>query len=144
VSGGGTVSYSCMSPLVAGTGNVTNEPSFAPGFRLSAGSPCIDRGTNLAWMVGAADLDGNDRLINGTADMGAYEVGFYIGIRYSAVDVTWNSASGVTYQVQFCTNLSSPAWTNVGSSVTASGTSCYVYDWIRDDGRKYYRVQQLP
>ena len=146
---GGTVSYSCMSPLVVGTGNTTNAPLFvnasAGNYRLSVGSPCIDKGTNVAWMLGATDLDGNARIVNGTVDMGAYETGFSIGIRFSAIDVTWNSAPGITYQVQSSTNLLSPAsWTNVGTSVTATGTSAYVYDWIRDYNGKFYRILQLP
>ncbi|NCC69659.1 MAG: PKD domain-containing protein, partial [Clostridia bacterium] len=42
-------------------------------FRLLPGSPCIDTGTNQAWMATATDLDGNDRILNTTVDIGAYE-----------------------------------------------------------------------
>jgi hypothetical protein len=143
VYGGGTLSY-CCTPLVAGVGNTTNDPTFVSGFRIGVGSPCLNAGTNLAWMLGATDLDGSPRIVNGTVDMGAYEAGFTIGLRYSAVDVTWNSVSGVVYQVQSSTNiLNSGCWTNVGSSVTATTSSCYAPDWIRNYNGKCYRVLEL-
>ena len=62
----------CISadPLFGGV--VTNN------FRLNAGSPCIDKGTNQPWMVTGTDLDGNPRLSGASTasrfvDMGAYE-----------------------------------------------------------------------
>jgi len=134
------VTYSCVQSGFSGIGNITTSPSFVTGYRLSTVSPCINKGTNMAWMVGKSDLDGTLRISNGTTDMGAYEYGFTIGLRFSAVDITWNSASGITYQVQSCTNLITPNWTNVGSSITATGSSNYVTDWIRDYNGKYYRV----
>jgi predicted outer membrane repeat protein len=76
--------------LVAGTGNITQPPQFldqAGGdYRLAAGSPCINTGTNRAWMAGALDLDGNPRVdgVYRTVDMGAYEyvyAGTYLLIR---------------------------------------------------------------
>jgi len=63
-------------------GNITSDPqfvNFALGdFRLAVGSPCINTGTNLTWMAGASDLDGNPRLDRRyrRADMGCYETVF--------------------------------------------------------------------
>ena len=73
---------SCTEPAVPagmdGGGNVAADPAFAalvPGiFRLGYGSPCIDTGSNMAWMAGAKDVLGNPRIARGTVDMGAYEV----------------------------------------------------------------------
>ncbi|HOW96687.1 MAG TPA: choice-of-anchor Q domain-containing protein [Kiritimatiellia bacterium] len=72
-----TVDFSCAAPAPAGTGNTADAPDFmdpASGdYRLRPGSPCVDTGTNLAWMAGAADLDGNPRVAGAGPDMGALE-----------------------------------------------------------------------
>ncbi len=72
--------YCCMPVLaVAGQNNITNAPLFvdaaAGNFRLQPLSPCINAGTNEAWMAGATDLDGRPRIdrLTGLADMGCYE-----------------------------------------------------------------------
>ena len=81
--GSGAVFDSCDSgPRLSGTGNLAVDPVFlnaAKGnWRLRAGSPCIDTGTNLTASV-TNDLDGLARPIDGDAvpgachDMGAYE-----------------------------------------------------------------------
>lgn len=59
--------------------NITLQPAFeAPeqgDFRLMATSPCVNVGTNFAWMATAVDLDGKPRLdrIHAKVDMGCYE-----------------------------------------------------------------------
>jgi hypothetical protein len=57
--------------------NITNDPVFdsvnASDYRLLEGSPCIDASTNMPWMTGAMDLDGDPRIHDGTVDMGCYE-----------------------------------------------------------------------
>lgn len=79
--------YSCSMPLPAGTGNKAALPVFvaagtgygsrhiAGNYRLQAASPCVNTGTNLAWMAMATDPDGKPRVIGGRVDMGAYEYG---------------------------------------------------------------------
>ena len=73
----GSMTYSCSSPLYAGAGNIASNPQFmnfaAENFRPIKGSPCINTGTNEDWMLGAADLSGHARIVDHTADMGAYE-----------------------------------------------------------------------
>ena len=70
------LNYSCISPSVTGTGNITLPPGFvnlAGGdYHLQIGSPCIDAGTNV-YAQTPDDLDGNPRIVDGTVDMGAYE-----------------------------------------------------------------------
>ena len=87
---GSTLTYSCTTPDPGGIGNITNDPRFvnagAGDYHLQATSPCIDAGTNQAWMIGATDLDGNPRLdASGRVDMGAYE---YQGLILSTIVVT--------------------------------------------------------
>ena len=75
-SSGGSESYSCGSGYT-GAGSITSDPLFigSGDYRLQAGSPCINTGTNGAWTAGARDLDGNQRIWPnaGIVDMGAYE-----------------------------------------------------------------------
>ncbi len=58
-------------------GCITNAPLFVDRVRtnlqLQAGSPCVNAGTNQAWMADAIDLNGRSRIINNTVDIGAYE-----------------------------------------------------------------------
>ena len=74
-----TLSFSCATPLASGTSNITDAPGFvdysAGNLGLTSNSPCINAGTNQAWMAGSLDLDGNPRLspAGGRVDMGAYE-----------------------------------------------------------------------
>ena len=55
---------------------VYGDPQFTDpannDFRLQQSSPCIDAGSN-DYVTTATDLDGNQRIVNGTVDMGAYE-----------------------------------------------------------------------
>ncbi|MBR1921411.1 MAG: hypothetical protein IJ829_05345 [Kiritimatiellae bacterium] len=72
-----TFGYSCTSPLADGTRNMSNDPAFVDGWRLSAErgalSPLIKKGLALSWMASATDLDGTPRLAGRSVDMGAYQ-----------------------------------------------------------------------
>lgn len=72
-----TISYSCAPELTNGMGNITNDPMFecaaTNNYRLLAGSPCINTGTNQAWMIDEVDLDGQARITGKNVDMGCYE-----------------------------------------------------------------------
>ncbi len=75
---GNNARFSCITPLPEGDGNIAGDPEFVNrqegDFRLAAGSPCVDAGTNEPWMSGAIDLAGNNRILNGTVDIGSYEL----------------------------------------------------------------------
>jgi len=77
---GDVAMFNCSFPKIPGDNNsVTNEPNFIDfqngDYRLLHDSPCFNAGTNEAWMAGIPDLSYQDRIIDGTVDIGAYEIG---------------------------------------------------------------------
>jgi len=62
-------------------GNITNDPLFvnagADNYRFTTNSPCFNTGLNQDWMTGAVDLDGIQRITDGTVDMGCYEYPYW-------------------------------------------------------------------
>ncbi|VGO19923.1 choice-of-anchor Q domain-containing protein [Pontiella sulfatireligans] len=88
------ISYSCTTPLPTGIGNITNAPLFANAagnnYRLTTNSPCINAGVYQTWMTGTDDLDGNQRVIGGTVDMGTYE---FPTVLLPQIDITNGNAS---------------------------------------------------
>jgi PKD repeat protein len=76
---GSTLDHCCTAPLPdssLGAGNFVNPPVFvnqAGGdFHLLCDCSCVNAGNNAA-ATGAADLDGNPRIVDGVVDVGAYE-----------------------------------------------------------------------
>ncbi len=73
---GATLAFCCADPHPGGD-NVAGPPQFADAgggdYRLASDSPCIDAGTNRAWMAEGSDLAGAPRLLNGRVDIGAHE-----------------------------------------------------------------------
>jgi hypothetical protein len=74
---GSVLNYCCAMPLPDdGIGNITNAPAFVDvgngDLRLQSNSPCINAGNN-SYVTTTTDLDGNQRIVGGTVDIGAYE-----------------------------------------------------------------------
>ena len=74
-----SLNWCCTGPLYqpdVGVSNIESAPLFAGfangNYRLYPGSPGIDAGNNT-FTPTVTDLDGNERTVNGTVDMGAYE-----------------------------------------------------------------------
>jgi len=75
--GGDTYAHVCLDPQQTGPGNIDDHPVFVDysgeDYRLWPTSPCINTGSNQAWMASALDLDGNARTNGIAVDIGAYE-----------------------------------------------------------------------
>ena len=134
---GDVIVYTCTSTNLAGAGNITADPKFtAPGsgyginatpgvFTLQTNSPCIDAGTNLAWMTAGTflDLAGNSRIRPswGTADMGAYEA--------------YSSAGALTNVfVASPTAGTAPLVVTFAGETGGGSTNGLLWQWIFGDG----------
>jgi hypothetical protein len=111
-SGTLAITYSNVPAIWPGEGNISADPLLADAYgRLSADSPCIDRGNNAAvppWVL--TDLDGKPRIIGGRIDMGAYEVR-YPRVIYVDDDATGaNNGSSWTDAYNFLQDSLAVAW----------------------------------
>lgn len=99
---GWSYTHCCLTPALAGTGNITDVPQFvdpaADNYRLAAGSACINAGAAADWMAAARDLDGFTRVRAGAVDIGAYE----FNPEMPFVDIT-NVTAAVAYHISKCT-----------------------------------------
>jgi len=57
---------------------------------------------------------------------------------------TWNAVSNRTYQLQYTTNLGSPVWTGLGSTVTATNSLGSAADAAASDTIRFYRLLVWP
>jgi len=142
--------FSCVSPIPTnGTGNIDDGPVFADAaqmdYRLRAGSPCIDAGTNLDWMLTATDVEGQPRIFNGRADMGADETFLAaLGITQTGqVVISWQTVIDARNQLQYSTNLLSTNWSNIGGVSTAAQWQVTGIDTNPIDASRFYRVLWL-
>jgi hypothetical protein len=56
----------------------------------------------------------------------------------------WQATAGLSYQVQYKTNLLQAAWLNLGSSILATNTVMPFADTSPTDNQRFYRVKVLP
>jgi hypothetical protein len=57
--------------------------------------------------------------------------------------ISWNSAPGQSYQVQFSPDLNYPYWYNLGPAISAVGSTTSTSDAIGPDLQRFYRVVLL-
>jgi parallel beta-helix repeat protein len=127
------IAYSCADPLVANTGNISDDPQFvnpaAGNYRLPFGSDCVDAGATPDWAATGTDLDGSNRLQNSVIDMGAYEYayGSEFAARVSATGrIGYLELTNVTLTAILAGTLSQTqnahcVW-NFGDGATQNGT----------------------
>ena len=61
-----------------------------------------------------------------------------------SVSLSWQAQAGLTYQVQFKTNLLQAAWLNLGSPMPATNTVVPFVDLSATNDQRFYRVKVLP
>ena len=61
-----------------------------------------------------------------------------------ALSLTWSTAAGAAYQLQYNSGLSSSNWTSLGSLLTAAGATLSATDSLANRPRRFYRVVLLP
>lgn len=62
---------------------------------------------------------------------------------YSAVEITFPSESGYSYQLQYTTDLNSNDWTSVGAVIQGLGGTMSAFDTTRNADQRFYRVVKL-
>jgi hypothetical protein len=66
-------------------------------------------------------------------------------IRVSEVEICWNSASNITYQVQYRPAFTTNDWTNLGPAIPGTGTTNCINDKVlRGQTQGLYRVVPVP
>jgi uncharacterized repeat protein (TIGR03803 family) len=67
-----------------------------------------------------------------------------LALANGTLTLTWSTEVGGVYQPQFNSDLSSSIWTNLGSALTATGTTLSTTDSVTNGLRRFYRVVLLP
>lgn len=139
---GSSVYHTCSPSLTPGVnGNITDDPLFVEpangDYRLSAGSPCIDAGDNGEVFV-IVDLNGNQRIVNGTVDMGAYE--------YAATGPLDSDGDGMSDADELIAGTGvydSNDWFRVASVSNAPSGTTVTWDWVADRLYSIYWTDDL-
>ena len=66
-----------------------------------------------------------------------------VTITNNAINFTWNTLSGLVYQLQYRTNLLQTNWLNLGPVITATDVITTATNIIGPDPRRFYRLQLL-
>lgn len=138
----GTYAYTCTAPLPAGTGNINAVPQLFPdGMHLAATSPCRGAG-NAATAIGK-DIDGQPW--GSPPSMGCDEVWQALLSVSHPVGVMpvleFESHAGVSYTVDYSTNLTSPILWQPLQTLLSTGSVTRFTDNAATDNARFYRVR---
>jgi len=61
-----------------------------------------------------------------------------------SLTLAWTAVTGLTYQVQYTTNLVPANWSDLGSATVATNSTMTASDFTEPDGQRFYRVALLP
>jgi hypothetical protein len=123
--------------------NVTSPPAFAwtnLQFVVTA------TGANTILQFGAENAPGEFGLDDISVSQ-IPSVAFLSAIEGSnSFNLAWITASGLTYQVQYKTNLSEPQWVNLGTPIIATGSPITISDTngVQSSSQRFYRLVLSP
>jgi PKD repeat protein len=67
-----------------------------------------------------------------------------VSLSNGVLTISWGSISGLTYRLQYTTNLSNPSWNDLVPDVMASGDTASTTDLTSPDAQRFYRVKVVP
>ena len=126
-----TYSYGLDGRLIAATYANGNQVSYAydRGGNISAIATNSGEPNTNATRVTISSLIVTNAGTNSTAYMFSF---------------TWGSAPGLTYEVQYATNVTSTNWNVLGFPIAATNTTITATDIINTNRQRFYRVVILP
>lgn len=109
-------SYAFTFTAIAATTTVTFEPIFTFGF-----GPVID-------------------------DVSVESLAPILAIRFSQVELSWNTAVGVNYQVQYRSELTTNLWTDLGAATVGDGNATHYFTdaIVPGQPQRFYQVVTRP
>jgi len=140
-----------FSQVTAGLGTGTQTTNFLGRFNV----PTTGGYQNWTWTE-LVDLTGNPVTVNASGsvstyrmleDNGGFNMNFFMlvpaGLRIGAaisgntVTISFPTATGLSYQIQYKNKLTDPTWTNLGSPVAGTGGTLSVQDTVSGQTRFY-------
>lgn len=133
-TGNSAVDATCTNPL-GSNGNVSVDPLFidpaSDNYHLRAGSPAIDTGSNLLpATLPSTDLSGNPRTVNGTVDLGAFELSSNTGAftltaeQGAPTSMTVAAGQTATYHLAITGSTGFAATVSMACSGAPAGATC--------------------
>ncbi len=126
---GATFNYCCTTPLPPGPGNLAEDPQLAGTWRLSAGSPCIGRGS--AAYASGEDLDSEPWANPPSIGCDEYWCGSLTGALNVAIVAAYTNVAvgfGVDFQAVIGGQVSSSRW-DFGDGSVASNRPWASHAW---------------
>ena len=125
-------------PFFIGDGRTGTGTGVAQQFVVPSGAKRLFLGTQdgCPWLDNGGSFQIN---VHPSQDLSPFA-----SIRFSQVEICWDSLSNGTYQVQYSTNLSSSNWFDLGAAVSGSGAIICTNDSILSGQTlRFYRVISL-
>jgi hypothetical protein len=126
---GGSLSYSCTTPLPPGEGNILEEPQFVSAWRIASTSPCRGKG-NWSYVTGV-DMDGEGWLNPPSIGCDECVSGALTGKLSVAIDAAYTDVAvgyPLTFVGQVSGKVSRVEWT-FGDGTFASNVARFTQRW---------------